>query len=224
MQADKINESNNCKSKYRCILTTVVFTLLAASSLYLFVKYTNQSEIVQAQTNYINRLKVYLNQNHAVDNIDSRFNKLFGNTWFEPEVLSDDIDNFISAANPFNIILSHYQETKPYSRYTSINISARESEYIVTVALPGFTREEVSIELLNNILKMHATKLSLDQDNKKDDKNQKQQFSELTQSIKVPSDIDQDNVVATLNNGLLTITLPRVSGKACKEAKKILIN
>ena len=222
MNADKITQSNGCKSKYRCILTTVVITLLAASSAYLFTKYKNQSEVIHAQTNYINRLKLYLTQNHPGDNIDSWFNKLFSNTWLSPEVLSSDINDYINAAvNPFNI-KSLEREIKSYS--SRIGISTRESEYIATVALPGFTREEVSIELLNNILKVHATKLSSDQDNKEGSQNQTQQFSELTQSIMVPSDIAMDSVSATLNNGLLTITLPRVSDKAGKEAQKILIN
>ena len=46
---------------------------------------------------------------------------------------------------------------------------------------------------------------------------------ESKQSIKVPSDIDQDNITATLNR-LLTITLLRIHDKTSKEPKKILIN
>ena len=82
-------------------------------------------------------------------------------------------------------------------------------------------------ELLGNMLKVSAKNIVLDQNNNEADPDSKKQqlANESKQSIKVPSDIDQDNISATLNNGLLTITLPRIHDKTIKdqEPKKILI-
>lgn len=68
------------------------------------------------------------------------------------------------------------------------------------MVLLGFSKEEIAIELLGNILKVNAKNIALTQSNEPDANNKKQQQANKSkQSIKkVPSDIDQDSVSTTL--------------------------
>ena len=66
--------------------------------------------------------------------------------------------------------------------------------------LLGFSKEEIAIELLGNILKVNAKNVALTQSNEADANNKNpQQANESKESIKVPNGIDQDSVSATLN-------------------------
>lgn len=224
MEIEKTNTSNNCKMNYKSILTTVAITLLTSSSFYLFIRHTSQKEVIKEQANYINELKANLTQNNAVSHIDNYFNRLLNNnTWLSFRNPFSDMEDIISRS--WDKVSSN-QEVKSY--YDHISIKATESEYTITFVLPGFSKEEILIELLGNMLKVTAKNIILDQNNIEADPDRKNQqlANESKQSIKVPSDIDQDNISATLNNGLLTITMPRIQDKTNKdkEPKKILIS
>jgi HSP20 family molecular chaperone IbpA len=63
-----------------------------------------------------------------------------------------------------------------------------------------------------------------DDDNTDTNSNNTEHVNKATQSVRIPGDIDSDNIQATLNNGLLIVTLPRVNSGTAKEAKIIPIN
>lgn len=221
MERDKINTSSNCKMNYKCTLTTVAIILLIAGSIYLLIRHNNQNEIIKTQASYINELRANLTQNNSAYDIDRYFNRLFDNTWLSFRRPLDDVEDIVSRS--WNIKSSN-QEAESYYSYISIN--TKDNEYVITMVLPGFSKEEIAIELSSNILKVNAkgTNINQNRNERYNTNDEKQQTSELKQSIRVPNDIDQDNISATLNNGLLTITLPRIHDKTSKEAKKILIH
>jgi HSP20 family protein len=96
------------------------------------------------------------------------------------------------------------------------------------VALPGFSKEEVSLELSDNILTVSANTVNhntnKDDDNSDADNNNPEHITKTIQSVRIPSDIDSDNIKATLNNGLLIITLPRINDGSAKEVKTIPVD
>ena len=67
----------------------------------------------------------------------------------------------------------------------------------VRAELPGVSREAVSLELVDGYLTLTATR-----------KEGEQEFT-LTRSISLPDDVETDKVAATLENGVLTVTLPK---------------
>jgi HSP20 family protein len=69
------------------------------------------------------------------------------------------------------------------------------NSYSLKIDLPGFEKEEIDIEIVNNILNLKA---------KNDDDTKSFAFY-------VPKDINKDAIGAALKNGQLTITLPKVS-------------
>ena len=96
------------------------------------------------------------------------------------------------------------------------------------MALPGFSKEEVSLELSDNMLTVSANtanhNTNKNDDNTDADDNNPEHITKTIQSVRIPSDIDRDNIKAALNNGLLLITLPRINDGSAKEAKIIPIN
>lgn len=79
--------------------------------------------------------------------------------------------------------------------YPSVNWEYNDNALTLSLEIPGFKQSEVSVEVRNGFIVIKA-------------KNDKQSLSE---SFSINSDIDIDKIEAKLENGILTLTLPKVS-------------
>ncbi|MBA3848521.1 MAG: heat-shock protein Hsp20 [Opitutus sp.] len=79
----------------------------------------------------------------------------------------------------------------------------------VRAELPGVTREAINLELVENYLTLTATR-----------KDGEQEFT-LTRSVSLPENVQTDKVTAALENGILTVTLPK---QEQAKPRKIAIN
>jgi HSP20 family protein len=67
----------------------------------------------------------------------------------------------------------------------------------VRAELPGVNREDISVEMVEGYLNLSASR-----------KDGEQSFS-LSRSIAIPEQVQADKVVASYENGVLTVTLPK---------------
>jgi HSP20 family protein len=97
-----------------------------------------------------------------------------------------------------------------------IDLYEDDVQYIAKAALPGFNKEDVSIEFENNILTIKASA-------HKECKNKSCESSYqsyVTRSISIPDGITPDKIVAKYDNGILSISIPKL---AIKKPSKINI-
>jgi len=220
MEEQRTN-GNSCKNKWVLAITAII--ILAGSNIYFFTKYNEQSKLIENQVHYINELNANITKSSTDDDTNAHFDKLFNLTWntFKNQFL--DVENIIT--NSWNNGIIHHNQ---YSSYRYLSINTTDKEYIIKVALPGFSKEEVSLELSDNMLTVSANTVNhntnKDDDNSDADNNNPEHITKTIQSVRIPSDIDRDNIKAALNNGLLIITLPRINDGSAKEAKIIPIN
>ena len=114
-------------------------------------------------------------------------------TWL-PSIFNDFFDNeWMEKANA----------TAP-----AINVSESEREYKVEVAAPGMTKEDFNIHIYA-LLPDKAP----DQEEKKDRKYLRREFSysKFEQTMILPDDVDKEKIGAAVENGVLDITLPKLS-------------
>jgi HSP20 family protein len=84
-----------------------------------------------------------------------------------------------------------------------LDVEETDEAYEVRAELPGFTREEIQVELENAVLEIHAKKTEgADTDTKK-------VLREQTRRLTVGEEVDADRVQARLSDGILTVTLPK---------------
>jgi len=224
---------DSCKRNGKCVITAVIIITLLAVSIFLFNEHRDQAQIVQQQNNYIDQLKqenadLQFNNNRSQrsENIAS----LFDDSWISfkhpLENIADDLLNSFGR---------RYDHVFARTNFNHIDYDTSKDKYEISIALPGFTKNEVSIELVDNVLTINAkasssnsSDTSLENNNQSlditDSKAKKvaKWNNEVRQSIKVPRDINQDQISTSLNNGILTIVIPR--NHDVKSAKKIEIN
>ena len=220
MEEERTN-GNSRKNKWVLAITTVI--VLTGSNIYFFTKYNEQSKLIEHQVHYINELEANITKSSTDNDTNVHFDQLFNCTWnaFKHQFL--DVENIIT--NSWNNGIIHHNQ---YSSYRYLSINTTDKEYNIKIALPGFSKEEVSLELSDNMLTVNTKSLNhntnKDDDNTDADDNNKEHVTNAIQSIRIPNDINSDNIQATLNNGLLIITLPRVNDGSAKEAKIIPVN
>lgn len=120
-------------------------------------------------------------------------------TWL-PSIFNDFFDNeWMEKANA----------TAP-----AINVSEREREYKVEVAAPGMTKEDFNIHIdEDNNLVISMEKKTDNKEEKKDRKYLRREFSysKFEQTMILPDDVDKEKIGAAVENGVLDITLPKLS-------------
>ena len=222
-----------CKRNGKCVIAAVIIIALLAVSIFLFNEYRDQAQIVQQQNNYIDQLKeenadLQLNNNRS--NRGGNVASLFDDSWISfkhpLENIADDLLNSFGR---------RYDHAFARTSFNHIDYDTSKDKYEINITLPGFTKDEISIELVDNILTINAkASLSNSSDTNLESNNQSSDIAdsktkkvakwnnEVRQSIKIPRDINQNQISTSLNNGILTIIIPR--NHDVKSAKKIEIN
>ena len=84
-----------------------------------------------------------------------------------------------------------------------VDLYEDEANTYVRAELPGLTREDISIEMVNGFLSVNGNRKVTDDDGKVTET-----FS-LNRSIAIPESVQAEKVAATFENGVLTVTLPK---------------
>ncbi len=99
-----------------------------------------------------------------------------------------------------------FNESGPAS--LAADIHEDRDHYYARFEIPGVRKEDVKIELSNNLLTVSAEK----QEKRGDEESS---FS-LTRSISVPESVKTDSIGAKLEDGILTVTLPKTEERKPK--------
>ena len=134
------------------------------------------------------------------------------NGWL-PEIFNDFFDNtWMPKANA----------TAP-----AINVSESEKNYTVELAAPGMKKEDFSIEINeDNDLVVKMEKKEEHNDEQKDPKENVRYlrrefaYSKYQQTLILPEDVDKTKIEAKVENGVLTVTLPKVVVKEEPKASR----
>lgn len=86
-----------------------------------------------------------------------------------------------------------------------------DDHYIVTAELPGIERDQISIEVLGNQLRIIVDNKSIVEEQNEQEqiyrRHQSEQF--LSRTITLPVEIPEDETKAAFSNGLLRFTIPK---------------
>lgn len=88
------------------------------------------------------------------------------------------------------------------------NIFETENDFRLELQLPGFKKEDVQLNVHENIL---TVKVELPENNENELKYERREFGvySFERKFKVPKTVDADNINARFENGILELTLPK---------------
>ena len=113
----------------------------------------------------------------------------------------------------------------------AINDLEDEKNYTVEVAAPGMTKEDFNVHINdenNLVISMEKqTKASEPEDGKKDRRYLRREFSysRFQQTLILPEDVDKEDIKAQVQDGVLSVTLPRLTPEQkCSTLKQIEVH
>lgn len=131
-----------------------------------------------------------------------------------PEVFNDLFDtNFMPRIN----------NNKP-----AVNVIEKSNEYLVEIAAPGMTRDDFTVTLDEdeNLVVAMEKKTEKTEDNAANNNGHylRREFfySKFNQTLLLPEDIDRDKIAASVEHGVLTVTLPKKSAEELKKERKTI--
>jgi len=114
---------------------------------------------------------------------------------------------------------------KRADRLMKTDVHEHEDHYEVDIDLPGFTKDEITIELNEGYLTVSAAKgLDKDQNDKKGKLIRQERYAGAMQrSFYVGEELTVEDVKASFKHGVLSLSLPKKEAKAVPEKKTIMI-
>ncbi|WP_298450577.1 Hsp20/alpha crystallin family protein [uncultured Prevotella sp.] len=131
------------------------------------------------------------------------------NNWM-PEVFNDFFDTDF---------MTRTKATAP-----AINVKETEKEYTVEVAAPGMTKDDfnVNIDKDGNLhIHMEAHTEKKEEDKKSHYLRREFAYSKFEQTLLLPDDVEKEAIAARVNDGVLTVTLPKMAKPETPSARQI---
>ena len=104
------------------------------------------------------------------------------------------------------------------------DVRETENSYELDIDLPGFKKDEISIELKEGCLNISAAKGLDKEESDKEGKyiRQERYAGSCSRSFYVGDDISEDDISAKFENGILKVTVPKKQLPAPEETKKVI--
>ena len=125
----------------------------------------------------------------------------------------------------FNDFFDNEWMAKANATAPAINVIETENGYKVEVAAPGMTKRDFNIRIdEDNNLVISMEKKIEDKEDKKDGRYLRREFSysKFQQTMILPENVDKEKISAQVENGVLTIELPKLSEEEVKKAERTI--
>ena len=106
----------------------------------------------------------------------------------------------------------------------AVNVVEDDKEYRIDVAVPGLSRKDFRIDLEDEVLTISSENKENKEEKKHNYMRREFSYNSFKRSFQLPETIDQENIKAHHDAGILTIVLPKKKEVVQKVAKKIEIS
>lgn len=97
------------------------------------------------------------------------------------------------------------------------DVSETNNNYVVRAELPGMDEKDLEVTLSGGVLTIKGEKRTQRDEKEEDYHLSECRYGSFQRSFQLPSAVDQDNVNAQFDNGVLTLTIPKIkTGKSKK--------
>ena len=113
----------------------------------------------------------------------------------------------------FNDFFANDWMTRTNSTAPAINVIEDDKDYKVEVAAPGMNKEDFKVNVTDDnylVLTMEKKNESKDEDKKKKYLRREFSYHKFEQSLVLPEDVNKDEIQASVNDGILTIEIPKM--------------
>lgn len=93
----------------------------------------------------------------------------------------------------------------------SVNTREGEFAYHVDVDLPGVKKEDIKVDLKENVITISGERRHKEEISEKDFYRVETRFGKFSRSFTLPDDADIENIDASSDNGVLEVVIPKLA-------------
>ena len=143
--------------------------------------------------------------------------------WSEMDLMFDNFrSNFDElfwpwGQRPQTLATSYQQRTPP------MDIADHGDHYEMRLEIPGIPKEKINIEVTSNTIEISAQHEISNEDQDKNWVRRERSATSFYRALEFPDELSTEKVNAELQDGILTLTLPKVEPKPEHKTKKVKI-
>lgn len=103
-----------------------------------------------------------------------------------------------------------------------MNVKEVENSFVIEIAAPGMKKDNITLEVENGVLKISGKNTQESSQNEEKFTKREFSFTSFQRSVKLGERIDTDNITASLEDGILSVKLPKKE-EVKPAAKQIVI-
>lgn len=106
----------------------------------------------------------------------------------------------------------------------AINVTESDKDYTVELAAPGLKKEDFKVNINddgNLVIKMEQKDEQKEEDKSRHYLRREFSYSKYEQTLILPDDVEKEQISAKVDNGVLTIDLPKTAAAQKKPARQI---
>ena len=92
----------------------------------------------------------------------------------------------------------------------SLDLHETDSEYVVTVELPGVRKEDVTVEMTEGVLTVRGEKKSEREEKKERSRYIERSYGSFSRSFTLPANAARDRIDASFKDGVLTLRIAKL--------------
>ena len=123
--------------------------------------------------------------------------------WDVPWDLQHELDRFF---NGFGEDIGYF----PKQFTPATDVMETDDAFIVEADIPGMKKEDVHIEVADNVLTIKGERKSEHEEKRKDYHRVERRHGSFRRTVSIPGGIKRDDVEAKFEDGVLTVTLPKL--------------
>lgn len=101
----------------------------------------------------------------------------------------------------------------------SVDIHENADSYQIEADLPGMRKEDISIDLQDNVLTISGERKQESEASGQEDVRVERRYGKFVRSFTLPPNVDPDNIKASYQNGVLKLQLPKREEAKPKQIK-----
>lgn len=99
----------------------------------------------------------------------------------------------------------------------AIDLVEHDEKFVAMIDLPGFDRDQIEVRVTDSTLRIDATREETVEETDTEFIHRERHHASVRRSIRLPQPVATDDVEAHLDNGVLTVTLPKVEAETARD-------
>jgi len=113
------------------------------------------------------------------------------------------------------------KSTESNGNRPAVNVSEDEKGYTIEVAVPGIAKDDFNLEIENDVLTISTEQKENKEEQKQNFLRREFNYQSFKRSFQLPETIDQEQIKASCDAGILTLSLPKMEEEIQKAPRQI---